>query len=396
MKKTSSKIIKFILILFLVLLIPACLIFSASRFIHVGDRVYYWDHTHILRDTWKVIQGARCRFDSDGSLHEGWFSEKGHKSYLIGGIPVTGVCKTGGREYYFDQDGLMQTGLVPIGDSYAYYGEDGVRKTGWITLSGNTYYFTPDGIKTGWFDYDGARYYFSQKGIMAAGWNKIQGKMYNFDEKGRLRRDGWFEDDYGSYYLHKDGHAATGRTEIGNVSYCFSERGLLLRNKWVGNSFYGSDGSLQTNRDIDGLWVDEKGDKVFYGSYGSGGSLYIPTVQIQVPAYLTPGGSKGQEITDRADSAASLTSFNKPVIADHKNQGFEQIKSCLPATTRAFLLTEDTVTEYICSAICTGTNTEHDILDSSGVSIDDRKADLVLYTCNEDWRHVTIVFFRKM
>ena len=384
--------------LLLVICILLCMIIrviSFSGFFHIKGNTYYWDHTHFLHDQWKKVKGVDCCFDHDGTLYEGWYLNNQKRMFLISGIPVTGRQTINDHEYYFNLRGIMSTGIVTDGSEIHYYSEEGIRKTGWVSYEGNTYYFTKDHMQTGWFKEGNRRYYFRADGHMVTGWNRIQKQLYYFNTQGQMIRNRWIKDRNNIYYLYDDGHAACGRSSVQGKIYFFSKDGRLLKNTWVGNSYAGGDGSLQTDKNIDGLWVDDQGNKIYDGSYGSGGSLFIPSVRLQVPAWKTKGGKKGQEITDEVNSAAYLTSFNKPVIADHKTQGFEVIKESIPRRTIAFILTSGTVTEYVCTDIFTGLNTEHDLLDPGGKSIDERAADLCLYTCNENWKNVTIVLFKK-
>lgn len=269
------------------------------------------------------------------------------------------------------------------------------HKDGWeLGEKGVSYYRNHEKV-TGWFYVRRATYYFDKAGYMVTGWAKISGKIYYFRDDGKMLGDGWMTDDYGTHYLEADGAAACGKKEIDDQIYLFSDKGVLLKNRWVGNSYAGEDGIMVTDQDIDGLYIDENGERIFEGTFGSGGCLYMPSVGVEVPSYKTAGDEEGQRITDRENCAARLTSFHMPVIADHKNQGFEAIKDCVPGETTAFLLTEKKVRQYRCLAIFTGFNAERDITDQEGVSIDDYDADLCLYTCNEDWKHVTIVLFEK-
>ena len=268
-------------------------------------------------------------------------------------------------------------------------------KDGWVTENNDIYYYKEGVPRTGWLYYHRSKYYFDHFGKMVTGWAKIDDNYYYFAKDGKMRSQSWFEDETGRYYLTANGTAATGIRNVNGTRYLFSQRGTLLKNQWHGNYYAGEDGAILTDTCIDGLWVDQDGKKICDGTYGNGGCLFIPSLGIQVPVYKTPGGEKGQAITDRSDSAAYLTTFHMPLIADHKNQGFEAIKDSSPGETVAFLLTKSRVSEYLCSDIFIASNVEKDILDENGKSIDDYDTDFALYTCNENWHHVTVVLFRK-
>ena len=366
--------------------------------IRFGNKSWYWDHGDYVHDRWEEIEGVRYRFDGKGDLCEGWVKDKSGLSYFTGGLPAVGEKEIEGSLYYFNKKGIMQTGFVSVessGSRVFYYGKDGKKKTGWVNTEEGKYYISEEGMLTGWQEIDGNRYCFAPDGIMRTGWVREEGNLYCLGPDGVMRTSEWIREDRATYYVKEDGRAASGKTDIDGKTYLFTKDCLLARNAWVGNSHADKHGVMETDTLVDGLAIDGKGNKIFDGAYGDGGNLFIPSVGVEVPLYKTEGDEHGQEITDRGYSAALLTSFAMPVIADHKNQGFERIKTCLPNKTKALILTRNQVEEYLCTARMVGSNVEDDILDDQGNSIDYSGADLCLYTCNEDWRHVTIVLFDK-
>ena len=389
MKKIKWPIIIFFF--FLIALIVR--IVTYEGFVPFGDRGRYWDHTHLTKDQWKDIRGVSYRFDKDGHLQNGWLEEDGKTMYLKSGLPVRGAAQIDGKEYYFDEKAAMKTGMIEVDGHWRFYDDDGPRRTGWITYEGETYFMGKKDRTTGWMEDKGRRYYFDREGRMVTGWFVLGGNRYLFDKKGALITNKWHQEDANTYFLAGDGHAVSGKVKIKGQIYLFSDDCLLLRNQWLGNSYADEDGKMVRNTNIHGLPVDARGERVFHGDYGDAGCLLIPDTGVQVPLYENEGDDEGQVITDRQNSAVYFTSFRMPVIADHNNQGFEKIKGCIPDVTYAFVLTKNRVNEYQCTKICNGTNTLEDILDDRGVSVDYSGADLCLYTCNEDWRHVTVVFF---
>lgn len=419
MKKASGRLLLPVLILMVLVGSALAFFFLYKGWIRLGDRSWYWDHGDYVRDAWEEIDGVRYRFDRRGKLCQGWLEDESGRFYFRDGLPLTGAVEIDGSYYYFDKNGRMMTGFVSDksdGSPIYYYNQEGVRQEGWIELPEGKYYSGEEGLQRGWAEIDGGRYYFDADGRMASGWIDVDGSryclgtdgrmitgwvrekgiLYCLGEDGALRTSSWIEEDKGTYYVDKEGKAVSGKKTIEGTNYLFGKDCRLKRNVWVGNSHSDEDGVMETNCMVDGLFIDSKGNKVFGGTYGDGGNLFMDSAGIEVPLYKTEGDEHGQAITDRAYSAAWLTSFNMPVIADHKNQGFERIKSCIPGETKALILTKNTVTEYRCTDVIQGSNVEDDILDDQGVSIDESGADLCLYTCNEDWRHVTIVYFSRV
>lgn len=122
------------------------------------------------------------------------------------------------------------------------------------------------------------------------------------------------------------------------------------------------------------------------------GRLHIPSVGVNVACY----SSISQSVCDASDSAALFKTSNHTVIGDHVNQGFSGIKSCKTGTT-AYISTSDGEVEYQCIAVIQGHNTGTDLTDSNYNNISTLyPGSLVMYTCNENSRNVTIAFFEPV
>lgn len=105
-----------------------------------------------------------------------------------------------------------------------------------------------------------------------------------------------------------------------------------------------------------------------------------------------------QGIVDRKNSAALLTIHDRgecKVIADHKNQGFDIIKTLEKGDT-VFLKLNGIVESYVVEKVDKNGKNDNGIYFSDGSDAfagDD--SILRLYTCNEDWHHVTVVECKK-
>ena len=88
------------------------------------------------------------------------------------------------------------------------------------------------------------------------------------------------------------------------------------------------------------------------------------------------------------------------LVADHWNQGFEQLYSVVPGETVADLETENGTVSYICKGIdSNGSNDDHFIYDSSGESavLKVPKDWLIVYTCNPvGWWSVTLTYWEPV
>lgn len=119
------------------------------------------------------------------------------------------------------------------------------------------------------------------------------------------------------------------------------------------------------------------------------GKFSIPSVGVDVSCYE----SSEQSVVDARDSAAYFYACDHWIIADHVHQGFSAIKRCKVGDT-ALLLTEHGISRYTCVGKIQGHNTGSSLTDTDYKPIDGMYPNsLVCYTCNDNWRNVTIVFF---
>ena len=121
------------------------------------------------------------------------------------------------------------------------------------------------------------------------------------------------------------------------------------------------------------------------------GRFQIPDVGVDVACYE----SAEQSVVDAKDSAAYFYACGHWIIGDHVNQGFGAIKGCTVGDT-ARMVTPHGVEQYTCVGLLRGHNTGTELTDWDYKPITDLYPDtLVCYTCNENWRNVTMVFFER-
>ena len=73
------------------------------------------------------IGSSERLFDQNGRMYQNEFAEYN------------------GKNYYFDENGIMQTGWVSYAGSYYYLYEDGTMATGTVFIDGNEYTFDENG-----------------------------------------------------------------------------------------------------------------------------------------------------------------------------------------------------------------------------------------------------------
>lgn len=125
--------------------------------------------------------------------------------------------------------------------------------------------------------------------------------------------------------------------------------------------------------------------------------LRIPDVGIDVGLYDASwfDANQSQSIVNAKDSAAILSDLGQNrVIADHNNQGFNSIKGVVSMGTLAYIDYDGYTETYLCTSVEQGTNDGVMPKDSQNIRIVDRDGvSLAMYTCNEDWQHITVTYW---
>ena len=162
-------------------------------------------------------------------------------------------------------------------------------------------------------------------------------------------------------------------------------QGLQDAENIVGNANNGNLDSV--NSDIDVNLANEALESDLYGAPFVG-IFSIPRVGLAVKCYK----SSDQKITDTQNAANYFYTQKHWIVADHNHQDFRLLKACEVGD----IAYGPDNTKYKCVEILSeGHNTGTQLTTSDGTSIENMHSGaLVAYTCNENWRNVTIVFFQ--
>lgn len=231
-----------------------------------------WKHTDSLTE----IDGDYYSFNSDGTMHTGWFqaglwyycdegSGKAHKGWLtLNNVKYyfdedyaymhTGRSTINGKEYCFNSDGSMLTGWYTEINKWAddgsdcisklYFDKDGTLHTGWLSVDGKKYWANSYGYiaksdprdphigeNIALRDIDGSTYGFDENGIMLIGLHKyvntktVSDRLLCFDKDGKAIT-GWYEEDGKKYYVSHGFLLTNTRYKIDGVIYTFDENGV--------------------------------------------------------------------------------------------------------------------------------------------------------------------------
>ena len=126
-----------------------------------------------------------------------------------------------------------------------------------------------------------------------------------------------------------------------------------------------------------------------FKKFGTAGRLYVNGFDVAV---YNDGSSGSQKTVDAKDSASMFRASWTTIICDHTNQGFSAIKG-VRAGDEAYIKYEDgSVLTLVCTGKDNGHNLLGDLVDSNGVSVFGNYP-IVMYTCNENWQNITLVYW---
>ena len=147
---------------------------------------------------------------STSATQEGWQNENGNTYYYQDGTKLVGQQLLNGRNYYFNDQGVVQKNYFLTKDNHTYYYQnDGTRlDNGFYNNWGHTYYFGNDGARwdNRFYNNWGHTYYFGNDG---ARWdNRFMnnwGHMYYFGNDGALVTNQFVQHGGQTYYALSNG-----------------------------------------------------------------------------------------------------------------------------------------------------------------------------------------------
>ena len=198
-------------------------------------------------NTWKKIKKAWYYFDASGYMVTGWLNQGGKTYHLASsGKMDTGWKEIGGAWYYFNGSGEMARNTTIDGRQL---GSDGKMIQGSNSPSAtNVEPVAPQNLPSvnGFVQINGEWYYYVN-GIVLTGWQRLNGKTYYFYSSGAMAHDAWV----GDSYFGSDGTLTSTRqkttqylgwTQIsGNWYYYYSNGGMAV-NTWIDGEYFGADG----------------------------------------------------------------------------------------------------------------------------------------------------------
>ena len=199
-----------------------------------------------------VINGAKYWFAEEGYLRSGWLTIGEWKLYFDTETYqcATGMTRIDGKNYLFDNNGVLLTSGTPVIDGKKYYiGTDNTLCTGWLYLGKWKMYFSPDTYAAytasdGPVDIDGHKYLFDSNGVMQtyAGTTVINGAKYWFSKEGYLQC-GWLTlGNWNMYFDPETYQAAVGVKTVEGKKLIFDVNGVQITGQGTficnGNKYY--------------------------------------------------------------------------------------------------------------------------------------------------------------
>ncbi len=207
---------------------------------------------------WKKEAGNYYYYNEAGKiLKNRWIGD----SYVDkqGKRATDGFYTIQGKQYYFDENGIMCRGIRTIGEKTYYFSKDGVMQTGWLKFNGDTYYF-------------------DENGVMRKGLTQIENEIYALStSSGKLLKETWIGT---MRYADTDGTLAKGLKNIGGNLYYFDGNGRKIISTVIkvnGITYDVNANGICTQRISSSLGTSISDEMLFFTRFESGSSSYAQT-----------------------------------------------------------------------------------------------------------------------
>lgn len=201
------------------------------------------DLDSIVREHKKIqAQKAKDTLEEQKANQPSWRND-GKNTYYKNdkGYYSKGLNTIEGKQYYFDNKGVLQTNKrIFIDNTYYESDSKGVlakKPNSWVNIQNKTYRTDANGnFHKGLKQIDGSFYEFDSRGILQKNKKQIkENKFYLTDSRGKITNPAnfWFAIDGTTYRTGTDGKLVTGVRNIDNYTYVFANDGKLTTNNLI-------------------------------------------------------------------------------------------------------------------------------------------------------------------
>ncbi len=180
----------------------------------IDGKNYYFNENGFLQKGF-IPENGKIYFYSrvNGALKHGWQgADEGQWYQDEEGALVVGKTEIDGKNYYFNENGFLQKGFITEnGKIYFYSRVNGALKHGWQGAEEGKWYQNEEGeVVTKEQQIDGKNYYFNDQGIMQTGFIEKNDKIYFYSRVNGALKKGLQGSTEGAWYQKEDGEVLTG------------------------------------------------------------------------------------------------------------------------------------------------------------------------------------------
>ena len=159
--------------------------YAVEGFNKIGEKTYFFGNTSgkLLKGWQSLGPNKKFYLYEDGSVQEGWQTINKETYYVKDNYMLEGFNIIDEKKYLFGiTSARLLRGWQRLNDNIYYAGIDGVIQTGNHTIEGRDYIFNEDGILQGFKKENNKTYYINPDGTKAKGVERLAGLYYKFDE----------------------------------------------------------------------------------------------------------------------------------------------------------------------------------------------------------------------
>lgn len=279
-----------------------------------------------------------------------------------------------------------EEGLVKNDHEAVFYDAQGWPESGWHTVDGKTYYFSTDDYYalTGEQTIEGTKYFFDENGVLDEDWVEETETEKTAEAAADTASAAETETAAESTSASAAASSASAAASTSTSTSASSASAARTASSGQTSSQAAAQQSTAAAAQQQTQTQVQTAPSVPYdtANLGSAGNLSIPGLGIDVAlnyVNMADASVNPQAVVNAGNSAALMSGFAVPVIADHAYQGFSALASAYGQT--AYIYNGSSATAYVCTGVYAGVNTGSDLLVNGQSVLYSAPGALVMYTC---------------